>query len=92
MIAIALLSFGVQWRFKSKFKQYAEIGLLSGLSGKEVAERMLRSCTAIATTVVTPTQASTTAHCINRMDSMRNRVGGTGACEVFIAPSRREHL
>ncbi len=42
MIAIALISFGVQWRFKSKFKQYAEIGLLSGLSGKEVAERMLR--------------------------------------------------
>lgn len=42
MIAIALLSFGVQWRFKSKFKKYAEIGLLSGLSGKEVAERMLR--------------------------------------------------
>lgn len=42
MIAIALLSFGVQWRFKNKFKQYAEIGLLSGLSGKEVAERMLR--------------------------------------------------
>ncbi len=41
MIAIALLSFGVQWRFKSKFKQYAEIPLLSGLSGKEVAERML---------------------------------------------------
>jgi Zn-dependent membrane protease YugP len=41
MIAIALLSFGVQWRFRSKFKQYAEIGLLSGLSGKEVAERML---------------------------------------------------
>ncbi|MEX8546882.1 MAG: zinc metallopeptidase [Mucilaginibacter sp.] len=42
MIAIALLSFGVQWRFKSKFKQYAELPLLSGLSGKEVAERMLR--------------------------------------------------
>lgn len=41
MIAIALLSFGVQWRFKSKFKQYAEIPLLSGLSGKEVAEKML---------------------------------------------------
>ncbi|WP_299289016.1 zinc metallopeptidase [uncultured Mucilaginibacter sp.] len=41
MIAIALLSFGVQWRFKSKFKQYAELPLLSGLSGKEVAERML---------------------------------------------------
>jgi len=41
MIVIALISFGVQWRFKSKFKQYAEIPLLSGLSGKEVAEKML---------------------------------------------------
>lgn len=42
MIVIALVSFIVQWRFKSKFNQYAEIPLLSGLSGKEVAERMLR--------------------------------------------------
>lgn len=42
MIAIALISFGVQWRFKSKFKKYAEEGLLSGLSGKEVAEKMLQ--------------------------------------------------
>ncbi|MDB5025074.1 MAG: zinc metallopeptidase [Mucilaginibacter sp.] len=42
MIVIALVSFIVQWRFKSKFNQYAEIGLLSGLSGKEVAEKMLQ--------------------------------------------------
>lgn len=42
MIGIALVSFIVQWRFKSKFKQYSEIGLLSGLSGKEIAERMLK--------------------------------------------------
>jgi len=42
MIVIAIVSFIVQWRFKSKFNQYAEIPLLSGLSGKEVAERMLR--------------------------------------------------
>jgi hypothetical protein len=42
MIVIALVSFIVQWRFKNKFKQYAEIGLLSGLSGKEVAEKMLQ--------------------------------------------------
>lgn len=40
-IAIALMSFGVQWRFKSKFKQYSEIPLLSGLTGSEVAKRML---------------------------------------------------
>ncbi|RCH54930.1 hypothetical protein DJ568_10670 [Mucilaginibacter hurinus] len=42
MIGVALVSFIVQWRFKSKFKQYSEIGLLSGLSGAEIAERMLR--------------------------------------------------
>jgi Zn-dependent membrane protease YugP len=42
MIIIAIVSFIVQWRFKSKFKTYSEISLLSGLSGQEVAERMLR--------------------------------------------------
>lgn len=42
MIVIAIVSFIVQWRFKSKFKQYSEIGLLSGLSGADVAEKMLR--------------------------------------------------
>jgi len=42
MIVIAIVSFIVQWRFKSKFKQYSEIPLLSGLSGQDVAEKMLR--------------------------------------------------
>lgn len=42
MIVVGLVSLVVQWRFKSKFKQYAEIGLSSGLSGAEVAQRMLR--------------------------------------------------
>jgi uncharacterized protein len=42
MIVVALVSFIVQWRFKSKFNTYAEIGLLSGLTGQEVAERMLK--------------------------------------------------
>ena len=41
LIAVGLISFAVQWRFKSKFKTYSEIGLLSGLSGKEIAEKML---------------------------------------------------
>ncbi|WP_419700314.1 zinc metallopeptidase [Mucilaginibacter sp. NFX135] len=43
MIAIALISFIVQWRFRSKFKQYSEEALLSGLSGQEVAVKMLRA-------------------------------------------------
>jgi Zn-dependent membrane protease YugP len=42
MIVIAIISFIVQWRFKSKFNLYAQTPLLSGLSGQEVAERMLR--------------------------------------------------
>ena len=42
MIVVALGSFIVQWRFKSKFKKYAEISLSSGLTGKDVAERMLQ--------------------------------------------------
>jgi Zn-dependent membrane protease YugP len=42
MIAVAIVSFFVQMRFRSKFKEYSEIGLLSGLSGKEVAEKMLK--------------------------------------------------
>ena len=42
MIAIAIVSFIVQWRFKSKFKKYSEIPLSSGLSGRDVADKMLR--------------------------------------------------
>ncbi|QEK52542.1 zinc metallopeptidase [Pedobacter aquae] len=40
-IGIAIISFIVQWRFKSKFKQYSEIALSSALSGAEIARKML---------------------------------------------------
>jgi Zn-dependent membrane protease YugP len=40
-IAIALISYIVQSRFKSKFKKYSEIALSSGLSGADVAKKML---------------------------------------------------
>ncbi len=46
MIAISLLfmviGMGVQYRLKSKFKEYGEVPTSSGLSGKEVAEKMLK--------------------------------------------------
>ena len=32
----------VQWRLKSKFEQYSQVGLSNGLSGREIAEKMLR--------------------------------------------------
>ena len=41
MIVIAVISFAVQWRFKSKFKKYSEMPLASGLSGKDIAAKML---------------------------------------------------
>lgn len=36
------LSWLVQWRLRSKFNEYSQIGLGSGLSGAEIAEKMLR--------------------------------------------------
>lgn len=41
IVPVLLLSMFVQWRFRNKFAKYAEMQLSSGLSGKEVAERML---------------------------------------------------
>src|SRR5690606_10095863 len=38
---IMLVSMIVQWRFKSKFKKYAEMPLSSGMSGRDVAQKML---------------------------------------------------
>ncbi|MEJ5052874.1 zinc metallopeptidase [Sphingobacterium sp. MYb382] len=40
-IGIALISWGVQSRFKNKFKKYSEEPLTSGLSGAEIAQKML---------------------------------------------------
>lgn len=37
-----LVSLLVSWRLKSKFKKYSQIGLVSNLSGKEIAEKMLQ--------------------------------------------------
>ena len=41
LILLAAVSYGIQWRLRSKFKQYAELPLRSGLSGREVAAKML---------------------------------------------------
>ena len=41
-IGTALASWLVQWNLKSKFKKYSKLALGNGMSGKEVAEMMLR--------------------------------------------------
>lgn len=42
LILVMGISWFVQWRLKSKFEKYSQIGLANGMSGKEIAEKMLR--------------------------------------------------
>lgn len=41
-ILVMAISMYIQWRLKSKFTEYSQVGLVNGLSGKEIAEKMLR--------------------------------------------------
>jgi Zn-dependent membrane protease YugP len=41
IIVLMLASWGIQWRLRSKFKEYAQVPLSSGLTGSEVASKML---------------------------------------------------
>jgi len=41
-ILVMAVSLFVSWRLKSKFAQYSQVGLQNDLSGKEIAEKMLR--------------------------------------------------
>ena len=41
LIAIMAISWFVQYRLRSKFKKYSQIPLTAGLSGREIAEKML---------------------------------------------------
>ncbi|AWM34083.1 zinc metallopeptidase [Hymenobacter nivis] len=41
VILLMLVSWGIQWRLRSKFKKYAQVGLQSGLTGAQIAELML---------------------------------------------------
>lgn len=41
-IIVMIVSLFVSWRLKSKFNEYSQVGLMADLSGKEIAEKMLR--------------------------------------------------
>lgn len=60
-ISIALLSWIVQANLQSKFKRYSRIPLSSGLTGREVAEKMLRD-SSISDVKVTSTSGHLTDH------------------------------
>lgn len=58
-IGIALVSWLVQWNLKSKFKKYSKMPLGNGMTGKQVAEQMLRE-NGITDVQVTATQGMLT--------------------------------
>ena len=41
MIAVMILSFVIQWMLKKRFREYGEVPITSGLTGAQVAQRML---------------------------------------------------
>lgn len=41
LILLMLVSWGIQWRLRSKFRQYAQVGLRANLTGAQIAELML---------------------------------------------------
>lgn len=62
-IAIALASYLVQANLQSKFKKYSRVPIASGLTGREVAEKMLRDNGIYDVTVT-----STTGHLTDHYD------------------------
>lgn len=42
LVIVFIVSYGIQWKLKSKFAKYSQTPLQSNLSGKEVAEMMLK--------------------------------------------------
>lgn len=60
-IGIALVSYAVQANLQSKFKKFSRVPLASGMTGREVAEKMLRD-NGIYNVTVTSTQGHLTDH------------------------------
>jgi Zn-dependent membrane protease YugP len=42
IIVVMAVSWYVQWKLKSKFEEYSQVGLSNGMSGQEIALQMLR--------------------------------------------------
>jgi Zn-dependent membrane protease YugP len=61
LILIMVASAAVQWRLRSKFKEYGQLGLRANLSGREVAAKMLADH-GIYDVQITSTDGSLTDH------------------------------
>ena len=68
-IAIALISYAVQANLQSKFKKYSSVPLVSGMTGREVAEKMLRDNGIYNVTVI-----STSGHLTDHYNPANNTI------------------
>lgn len=83
-IGIAILSYVVQANLQSKFKKYSKIPLSNGMTGREVAEKMLRD-NGIYDVKVTSTPGMLTDH-YNPVNKTVNLSEGVyGSCSVAAA-------
>lgn len=83
-IGIAILSYVVQANLQSKFKKYSKIPLSNGMTGREVAEKMLRD-NGIFDVKVTSTPGMLTDH-YNPVNKTVNLSEGVyGSCSVAAA-------
>ena len=83
-IGIAILSYGVQASLQGKFKKYAKMPLGNGMTGKEVAEKMLRD-NGIYDVSVTSTPGMLTDHYNPANKTVNLSEGVYGSCSVAAA-------
>lgn len=84
LIGIALISFIVQQNLQSKFKKYSQMPLSNGMTGRDVAEKMLHD-NGIYDVRVTSTPGSLTDH-YNPVNKTVNLSEGVyGSCSVAAA-------
>ena len=83
-IGIAILSYMVQASLKSKFEKYSQIPLTNGMTGREVAEKMLRD-NGIYDVTVTSTSGMLTDHYNPMNKTVKLSEGVYGSASVAAA-------
>lgn len=83
-IGIAIISYIVQSRLKSKFEKYSKMPLAYGMTGKDVAEKMLRE-NGIYDVRVTSTSGMLTDHYNPANKTVNLSEGVYGSCSVAAA-------
>lgn len=83
-IGIAIVSYMVQSSLKSKFEKYSQVALTNGMTGRDVAEKMLRD-NGIYDVKVTSTSGMLTDHYNPTNKTVNLSEGVYGTCSVAAA-------